>query len=76
MSTVNSPSEPKIFLAAGLFEGIVFAFTLYRAILDYRNGVVTGHPNSKFLFILYRDGFYYFAAVSAAQGWNALEVSI
>jgi hypothetical protein len=56
-------------------EGVLFAFTLYRAILDYRRGVVTGYPNSRFLFILYRDGFYYFAAVGAVNVWNALQVS-
>jgi hypothetical protein len=54
---------------------MLFAFTLYHAILDYRNGMIIGNPNSPLLFILYRDGFYYFAALSVFHSWNALQVS-
>jgi hypothetical protein len=54
---------------------MLFAFTLYRAILDHRNGMIAGYPNSRFLAVLYRDGFYYFATVGAVHVWNAFEVS-
>jgi hypothetical protein len=75
ISPVYSPSSPVVFFVSAVFEGTLFAFTLYHAVRDFRNGVLSDHPNVRFLAVLYRDGFYYFAAVVAVQGWSSLEVS-
>jgi hypothetical protein len=75
VSPIYSPSSPVIFAVPAIFECTLFAFTVYRALLDYRNGVIAGHANTQLLFVLYRDGFYYFAALGAVHGWNTFQVS-
>ncbi|PVF92165.1 hypothetical protein CPB86DRAFT_717942 [Serendipita vermifera] len=67
-SSVRSPTAPVIFIGPATYEFILFVLTLYRAVQDRRNRVTTG----PFLATLYRDGFYYFAAVFAVHLWNSL----
>lgn len=75
-SSAQSPTASVIFVGPAVFECILFALTLYRAIQDIRDRVLTTNPNTPFLAILYRDGLYYFAAIFAVHIWNSLAVSV
>ncbi|KAG8790536.1 hypothetical protein FRC16_000830 [Serendipita sp. 398] len=67
-----SPTGAIIFISPASYEFILFSLTLYRAIRDVRNKLVHTRANASFLFTIYRDGFYYFAAVFAVHFWNSL----
>ncbi|KAG8838461.1 hypothetical protein FRC18_004421 [Serendipita sp. 400] len=71
-SSEYSPTGAIIFISPASYEFILFSLTLYRAIRDVRNKLVPTRANASFLFTIYRDGFYYFAAVFAVHFWNSL----
>jgi hypothetical protein len=74
-SKAHIRTTPAIFITPAVCEFILFAFTVYRAIGDVRNKVLTPNMKTPVLVVLYRDGFYYFGAVFAVHLWNSLAVS-
>jgi hypothetical protein len=61
-----------MFMGPAIYEFVLFGLTTYRAFEDLRNRMSAG----PLVATLYRDGFYYFAAVFAVHLWNSLSVSI
>ncbi|KAG8822108.1 hypothetical protein FRC17_009651, partial [Serendipita sp. 399] len=75
-SNASPPLSSYIFLVPAIFEMSLFGMTLYRAIDDVKNRMVTlgnnSSPSSPLLVVLYRDGFYYFATVFGVYLWIAV----
>lgn len=72
ISRAHTPAASIIFISPAVYECILLLLTAYRAIQDVRNRVLGTNQSTPFLAILYRDGFYYFAAVFAVHSWNSL----
>ncbi|KAG8830964.1 hypothetical protein FRC17_003993 [Serendipita sp. 399] len=72
----TSPTGAVIFISPALYEFILFSLTLYRAIQDVRHKLFPTGTNAPFLFTIYRDGFYYFAAVFAVHFWNSMTYAL
>ncbi|KAG8755179.1 hypothetical protein FRC14_004292 [Serendipita sp. 396] len=76
VSNAHSPTASVIFIGPAVFEFILFLLTLYRALQDMKNRFFGANIHAPFLFILYRDGLYYFAAIFAVHLWNSLAYSL
>lgn len=77
-TNASAPLSSAIFVIPAVFELGLFVLTLWRAVQDVRNQISDSifSPSSPLLVVLYRDGFYYFAAVFAVYTWIAMAVSI
>jgi hypothetical protein len=77
-TTATAPFSSAIFVTPAIFELGLFALTLIRAISDVKLKIADNlfSPASPLLGVLYRDGFYYFAAAFAVYVWIAMAVSI
>ncbi|KAG8818880.1 hypothetical protein FRC19_010260 [Serendipita sp. 401] len=70
-TTGRSPAIAWVFITPAIYEFTLFALTLVRAVRDARSKIITTDKRTPFLFIIYRDGFYYFGAIFGVHVWNA-----